>query len=130
MPAGGEDGGPEGGLVLRPAVHRQQRLHHVAQAQQEGEWPENADVLAFISSPRTADSLRALISTPPCLFYVRFVPGHPAGREEGEPAAVQVQSKVLPGGGFRGAHPGDHAEALLPAGAKRRRDRGNQSGTQ
>lgn len=56
-----------------------------------------------------------------------FVAGHPAGREEGESAAVQVQSKVLPGGGFRGAHPGDHAEALLPAGVKPRlRDPGTR----
>lgn len=52
-----------------------------------------------------------------CLFMC-FFPGHPAGREEGESTAVQVQSKVLPGGSFRGAHPGDHAEALLPTGAE------------
>jgi len=43
-------------------------------------------------------------------------PGDPAGCEEGESAAVQVQSKVLSRGCFRGADPGDHTEALLPAG--------------
>lgn len=35
--SGGEDCGFEGSLVLRPAVHRQQRLRDVAQTQQEGE---------------------------------------------------------------------------------------------
>lgn len=53
-----------------------------------------------------------------CLLMC-FFPGHPAGREKGESTTVQVQSKVLPGGSFRGAHPGDHAEALLPAGGER-----------
>lgn len=45
-----------------------------------------------------------------------FLPGDPAGCQEGESAAVQVQSKVLPWGCFWGAHPGDHTETFLPAG--------------
>lgn len=42
-------------------------------------------------------------------------PGFVPGREEGEPPAVQVSGQVLSGGRVRGADPGRHAEALLPA---------------
>lgn len=35
--SGGEDGWTEGGVVLRSAVHWQQRLQHVAETQQEGQ---------------------------------------------------------------------------------------------
>lgn len=56
-----------------------------------------------------------------CALWV-FSPGDPAGCEEGESAAVQVQSKVFPRGRFRGTHPGDHAETLLPAGKSEQND--------
>lgn len=57
-----------------------------------------------------------------CVCVCVRSPGDPAGCEEGESSAVQVQSKVLPRGCFWGAHPGDHTEALLPAGTERPRD--------
>ena len=45
-----------------------------------------------------------------------FFAGSEPGCEEGVAAAVQVPRQVLPGGRGRGAHPGHHAQALLPSG--------------
>lgn len=42
--------------------------------------------------------------------------GDGPGCEEGDSPAVQAEGQVLPGGRDRGADPGRHQEALLPAG--------------
>lgn len=45
-----------------------------------------------------------------------FASGGFPGREEGDSAAVQAEGQVLPGGCDRGADPGGHPQAFLPAG--------------
>lgn len=49
-------------------------------------------------------------------LYAPLLPGDGPGREEGDPPAVQAEGQVLPRGRDRGADPGRHPQALLPAG--------------
>lgn len=55
------------------------------------------------------------------LLFSGDVPGH----EEGDSPAVQAEGQVLPRGRGRGADPGRHPEAFLPAGEGGHSDRGD-----
>lgn len=50
------------------------------------------------------------------VFHPMLCSGDVPGDEEGDPAAVQAEGQVLPGGRVRGAGPGRHPQALLHAG--------------
>lgn len=52
------------------------------------------------------------------LTLVGLVAGDAAGRQEREPAPVQVPREVLPGGCGRRDYTGDHAQTVLPSGTK------------